>query len=114
LPNRGEVYLAPFLYSDLAGSKRRPVCIVSAAAANAGPDVVVVMITASPLRRLQPLVGDVVLRGWQEAGLLRESVARCGRLQVVESRLLSALLGQLSAEDIGAVETALKTVLALD
>ena len=42
--DRGEIYLGPFMYADLAGSKRRPVCVVSSQNYNAGPDVMVAMI----------------------------------------------------------------------
>lgn len=87
--NRGEIHLGPFLYSDLAGSKRRPVCIVSAPFYNAGPDVVVAMVS-SGARVAAPRLGDVVLKDWQQSGLLRPSVVRAGRLQVIERRLLSA------------------------
>ena len=37
---RGEIYLAPFTYADLRGSKRRPVCVVSSAPFHADPDVI--------------------------------------------------------------------------
>jgi mRNA-degrading endonuclease toxin of MazEF toxin-antitoxin module len=86
--DRGEIYLGPFLYSDLAGSKRRPMCIVSAPAYNVGPDVMVAMVS-SGARVLSPRLGDVVLKEWQRSGLLRPSVVRAGRLQVIERRLLS-------------------------
>lgn len=109
---RGEVYLGPFLYSDLAGSKRRPVCVVSASAYNAGPDVVVAMIS-SGARLTSPRLGDVVLRDWQRAGLLRPSVVRVGRLQVIEQRLLSAKRGALESADLAAVDQALRDVLGL-
>ena len=76
--DRGEIYLGPFLYSDLAGSKQRPICIVSTSAYNAGPDVMVAMVT-SGAHVLSPRLGDVVLRDWQQSGLLRPSVVRAGR-----------------------------------
>lgn len=110
--NRGEIYLDPFLYSDLAGSKRRPVCIVSAPVYNAGPDVVVAMVS-SGARVAAPRLGDVVLKDWHQSGLLRPSVVRAGRLQVIERRLLSAQRGALSEADLDAVDEALKNVLGL-
>jgi mRNA interferase MazF len=109
---RGEIYLGPFLYSDLAGSKPRPVCVVSAPAYNAGPDVVVAMIS-SGARLTSPRLGDVVLQDWQRAGLLRPSVVRVGRLQVIEQRLLSTQRGALEAGDLAAVDQALRDVLGL-
>lgn len=44
---QGEIVLVPFPYSDLSGSKRRPVLIVSNDSYNASfPDVVVAVITS--------------------------------------------------------------------
>ena len=110
--DRGEIYLGPFLYSDLAGSKRRPMCIVSTSAYNAGPDVMVAMVS-SGARVLSPRLGDVVLGDWQQSGLLRPSVVRAGRLQVIERRLLAAQRGVLSVADLNAVDEALRNVLGL-
>lgn len=86
--------------------------MVSAPAYNAGPDVVVAMIS-SGARLTSPRLGDVVLRDWQRAGLLRPSVARVGRLQVIEQRLLSTQRGTLEAADLAAVDQALRDVLGL-
>jgi len=110
--DRGDVYLGPFLYSDLAGSKRRPVCVVSAPAYNAGPDVVVAMVSSGG-RLTSPRIGDVVVGDWREDGLLQPSVVRAGRLQVLEKRLLSGQRGALTARDLDVVDRALMDVLGL-
>jgi mRNA interferase MazF len=110
--DRGEIYLGPFLYSNQAGSKRRPVCVVSTRTYNAGPDVIVAMIS-SGARVTAPWRGDVVLSDWQQAGLLRPSVVRAGRLQVIERRLLSGQRGALTARDLADVDLALTDVLGL-
>ena len=110
---RGDIYLAPFTYSELQRSKRRPVCVVSAPAFHAGPDVIVAMVTSSSARLAAPGVGDVTLADWQPAGLLRASVVRAGRLLVLETRLLSARLGMITAEDLTAVDRGLKEALGL-
>ncbi|MGH9039944.1 MAG: type II toxin-antitoxin system PemK/MazF family toxin [Acidimicrobiia bacterium] len=111
--DRGEIYLAPFTYADLQGSKRRPVCVVSAAAFNAGPDVIVAM---GHQQCGTPGCTGCRRRGarrWRLAGLLRTSVVRTGRLLVLETRLLSAQLGTLTAADLAAVDQALKGTLGL-
>jgi hypothetical protein len=54
-----------------------------------------------------------VLQDWQRAGLLRPSVVRVGRLQVIEQRLLSTQRGALEAADLAAVDQALRDVLGL-
>jgi len=100
------------MYADLAGSKRRPVCVVSSPKYNAGPDVMVAMIS-SGARVASPRIGDVVLSDWLQAGLLRPSVVRAGRLQVIERRFLSGQRGTLSVDDLAAVDQALKGILGL-
>lgn len=111
--DRGEVYVVPFLYSSQQRSKRRPACVASVPAYNAGPDVVVAMITSSRSRLASPGLGDVVLRDWSGAGLLQESVVRAGRLLVVERTLVKGPVGSLAPDDLGRVEAALRAVLGL-
>ncbi|HEX9506125.1 MAG TPA: type II toxin-antitoxin system PemK/MazF family toxin [Acidimicrobiia bacterium] len=110
----GELFLAPFLYASLAEMKRRPVCIVSAQSFNAGPDVVVAMVTSRATRRSDPGVGDVVIEDWRSAGLLAPSTVRSGRLQSMEARLLDSRLGKLVEGDLTKVRAALRRVLELD
>lgn len=110
---RGTVVLAPFLYSDLRGLKRRPACVVSSAAYNQGPDVIVAMVTSSTERIMRPVLGDAVIQDWGTAGLRPPSVVRAGRLLVLEHRLLSATLGELGQDDLARVDQALRAVLDL-
>ena len=110
---RGDVYLAPFPYTDLTQTKRRPVCIVSASGFNTGHDVVVAMITSRPSRRTNPGIGDIIVVDWQRAGLLTASAIRAGRLWTSEKRLLGARLGTLSENDIARLDQALGEVLGL-
>jgi len=110
---RGELFLAPFTYADLEGVKRRPVCAVSLSEFNRGPDVIVAMVTSSRARLQGPGLGDVLLSDWRSEGLLTASVVRTGRLQTMESRLLSARLGVLSERDAAVGGDALRGVLDL-
>lgn len=82
---RGTVVLAPFLYSDLRGLKRRPACVVSSAAYNQGPDVIVAMVTSRNVRIMRPALGDAVIHDWEAAGLRLPSVVRSGRLLVLRT-----------------------------
>ena len=110
----GDLFLAPFHYADLAQAKRRPVCVVSAARVNDGPDVLVAMVTSNRVRFATPALGDVPLLDWHAAGLLAPSTARAARLQAIETRMLQGRLGHLSARDLDAVKAALRMVLDLD
>ena len=111
---RGDLYLAPFLYADLGEAKRRPVCIVSGAAFNEGPDLIVAMVTSSRARLNAPGIGDVPLGDWRTAGLLAPSTGRAGRLQTMEVSLLERRLGALGERDLVLVSSALQQVLSLD
>ena len=110
---RGEIFLAPFPYTDLVRTKRRPVCVISADGYNAGVDVVVAMITSQNARLTRPGIGDFVVVEWQQAGLLAPSALRAGRIWSTEKRLLGARLGQLTASDSKRLDTAIASVLGL-
>ena len=111
--DRGQIVLVDFPYSDLRGRKRRPACVVSVSAFNTGPEVVLAMVTSSRLPRDRPGLGDVVLRDWKAAGLLRPSVIRAGKLFVPEQHLVKARLGLLTDADRHHVDRALREVLGI-
>lgn len=77
------------------------------------PDPVRAAMISSGARLTSLRLGDVVVRGWQRAGLLRPSVVRVGRLQVIEQRLLSTRRGALEIADLDAVDQALRDVLGI-
>lgn len=113
-PKRGDVFNAPFLYTDLAEGKLRPICIVSADDYNtSGADVVVAMITSRHRFLEEPGLGDVPLHDWQHAGLARPSTLRAGRLQSIEVTLLDERFGTLTARDLQTVSGSLAQVLDL-
>lgn len=112
-PQRGDTYLAPFAFSDLTHFMKRPVCVLSADELNAGPDVVVAMLTSRRYRIENPSLGDVTLSDWQTEGLPLQSVLRTARLQTLERSLLLERLGRLSDRDLLSTEEALRSVLAL-
>jgi mRNA-degrading endonuclease toxin of MazEF toxin-antitoxin module len=93
--------------------KRRPACIVSSSEYNQGPDAIVAMVTSRRTRIAHPEIGDVVIRDWQDAGPPLPSVVRTGRLLVLEQRLLTRTLGELSRDDLGAVDAGLLAVLGM-
>lgn len=111
--DRGQIVLAPFLYSDLVGMKCRPACVVSSAAYNRGPDMILAMVTSRRTRLLAPTPGDVVVTDWKAAGLSTPSVIRTGRLLVLEQRLIQFALGRLTPSDLALVDRGLLSVLDL-
>jgi mRNA interferase MazF len=105
----GDVVLVPFPFSNQSSSKQRPAAIVSNLAYNlARPDAVVLAITSQ--LRASPLLGDVLLRDWQAAGLLKPSSVK-PVFVTLEQALIIRRLGILSAADQQAVKDALaKTI----
>jgi mRNA interferase MazF len=99
---QGEIVLVPFPYSDLSGSKRRPVLIVSNDAYNASfPDVVVVVITS---KTTKPDIYSLSLESTDlEIGQLPESsLIRVHKLFTIEqSRILKrfSTLGQVKLRE---------------
>lgn len=111
--SRGELYLARFPYSDLRGSKRRPVCVLSQDAYNSGPDVLTAMITSNRRRWDSTEQGDVRLEDWEQEGLLHPSVLRVAKLRDLERFLLEGPIGRLTPKDQRSVDDALADVLGL-
>ena len=78
-------------------SKVRPVLVLF----DLGEDVIVCRVTSG--QHSGPL--DVVINGWQAAGLLKPSIARLDRLVTAEKLVLLRRLGCLDPADLAAVRT---------
>jgi len=93
----GDVVLIPFPFPDQSAIKQRPAVVVSARAYNlARPDVVVMAITSQ--LRASTALGEVWLRDWQGAGLLKPSAIK-SVIATLEQGLIKRRLGSLSAND---------------
>lgn len=64
----GDVVLIRFVFTNGSGAKRRPAVIVSTSEYHQGRQEAIVAAITSNVDRL--LVGDHLISGWQEAGLL--------------------------------------------
>ena len=101
----GDVVLVPFPFTSQAASKRRPAAIVSSRAYTMErPDIILMAIT-SQLRPV-PALGDVWLRHWQAAGLLRPSAVK-PVMATLEQNLIIRKLGSLASEDKDALRQAI-------
>jgi mRNA interferase MazF len=101
----GDVVLVPFPFTSQAASKQRPAVIVSALAYNrAKPDIVLMAIT-SQFRPI-PALGEVWLRDWQAAGLLKPSAIK-PVFATLEQTLIIRQLGTLTAADQAALKNAI-------
>jgi mRNA interferase MazF len=105
----GDVVLVPFPFTSQTASKQRPAVIVSSLAYNGvKPDIVLMAITSQS--RPNPALGDVWLRSWQAAGLVKPSAVK-PVFATLERTLVIRQLGALSASDQTAVKNAIGQIL---
>jgi mRNA interferase MazF len=105
----GDVVLVPFPFTDQSAAKQRPAAVVSSEAYHRErPDVIIMAITSQ--LRPEAKVGEVAVRRWQEAGLLKPSVLK-PLLATVERALIRRRLGRLQDEDRRALRRALDAIL---
>jgi len=93
----GEIFISQFPFTSGTMSKIRPVLVLF----DLREDVIVCRVTSA--QHSGPL--DVVLIGWQAAGLLKPSIARLDRLVTAEKSVLLRRLGCLCPADLAAVRT---------
>ena len=99
-------YCAPFPFTNQAAFKQRPAVVVSSRAySTARPDVVIMPITSQIGSGSG--VGEMTIREWQRASLLKPSAIK-PVFATLEQRLIFRRLGILQAQD----QTALRTVIA--
>ncbi len=91
----GEVFLCEFPLTSGASSKIRPALVLF----DLDQDSLICRVTSAA--RTGSL--DVTLVDWQDAGLLRPSVARVDRVVTAERSVFRRRLGVLSARDAEAV-----------
>jgi mRNA interferase MazF len=105
----GDIILVNYPYSDQAGAKKGPAVVVSQAAYNiALPDVILMPVSSQiriPLRH-----GELLIREWQLAGLLRASVIK-PVFATVEQILIQKSLGVLQLSDQSVLRNIIATVL---
>jgi mRNA interferase MazF len=105
----GDVVLVPFPFTDQTAAKQRPAVIVSPRAYNlARPDVIMMAVTSQ--LRPSPALGEVWLRQWRAAGLLKPSAVK-PILATFEQSLVIRKLGALAAQDQNALRRAIGQII---
>ena len=105
----GAIVLVRFPFTSQAASKQRPAVIVSSRAYNLErPDLMLMAITSQ--LRPTPALGEVWLRHWQGAGLLKPSAVK-PVIATLEQGLVIRSLGALNAEDQAALRAALGKII---
>lgn len=88
----GDIVLAQFPFTDLSGSKRRPVLVVSKASGSG--DVILCFITSVP--RTGP--GIVAMYPRSGNGLKQRSVVRFDRIATLDDSLVAGRIGEASVD----------------
>jgi len=108
--HRGEIVLVGFRFTDEAGFKRRPSVIISTDAYHRDRQEVIVAAITSNINRL--LVGDHLINGWQDAGLLHPSVVT-GVIRTIKQEMIHRMLGDMPSTDMRAIDDELQRTLGL-
>jgi mRNA interferase MazF len=104
----GDVVLVPFPFTDQSTTKRRPAVVVSSTAyQRERPDLILMAVT-SQIRPAAGL-GEVSVRDWQAAGLLKPSAIK-PVITTVERSLVIRRLGQLNDQDREALRQAIQAI----
>lgn len=107
-PQRYGVYLARVRFVESDRFKIRPVVTVSSPVGKYG----IVSVLPVSSRELTE-DGDVALKLWRTAGLIRESTVRIHRVLSIAQGDLQEEIGSLQTDDIASIKSALKKHLDL-
>ncbi len=107
---QGDVVLVHFAFTEETGAKRRPAVIVSTSNYHSGRQEAIMAAITSNVDRL--LIGDHLIAGWQEAGLLFPSVAT-GIIRTIKQSMIERRLGVMPPADMQAIQEQLRQVLGL-
>ena len=100
MPERGELLLVPFPFSDMSASKRRPVLALTAA--DRYGDFIGLPVTSRPQAEFGvPLTNADLVRGWLPA----PSWIRTDRIVTLNSSLVVRSVGRVSERVVAAAVT---------
>lgn len=98
----GDVLLVNFPFTDLSGTKQRPVLVISQEWYNRKKmDVILAAITSNVPSRLAPDDCLLTVDEQRQAGLPRRSMIKLGKLVTLDQRLIRKKLGSLPASTLG-------------
>ena len=104
----GDIVLVPFPFTDQSGIKKRPAVIVSSPAYNAARRDVLIMAVTSQSRSAGA-IGEIQIKEWKSAGLIKPSVVK-PVITTVEASLVIRRLGQLRKEEQEALRKAISQI----
>jgi len=105
----GDIVLVPFPFTDQTAAKKRPAVVVSSDAYHRDRRDVIVMAVTSQVRPGSG-IGESVVEGWKDAGLLKPSVVK-PVLATIDRDLILRRLGTLRDDDRRAIQRTLSAIL---
>lgn len=109
--------MVDWLFSDRAGSKRRPALVLQADALNAAlDDTILALVMSSARRRVgsaTQLEIDITTPDGRQSGLIIPSVVQCENLVTVDRNFILSMRGHLSPTLMGRIDTCLKAALGV-
>jgi mRNA interferase MazF len=105
----GDIVLVPFPFTDQSTSKKRPTVIISSATYHRSRPDYIIMTVTSRMRALAT-IGEVIVRNWREAGLLKPSTIK-PVIATIEQDLVLRKLGSLWPDDRSALRAAISDIL---
>jgi mRNA interferase MazF len=108
--SRGDVVLVGFVFTDETGVRQRPAVVISSDAYHRGREEVIIAAITSRMDRV--LVGDHVIGGWRQAGLLFPSIAT-GIIRTIKQGMIARKLGAMPRADMGIINGKLRMALDL-
>jgi mRNA interferase MazF len=105
----GDIILVPFPFTDQSTTKKRPAVVISSEIYNTErPDLIIMAVTS----QIKPacIIGEVIIKDWQEAGLLKPSAIK-PVITTIEKSLVIKIMGQLKELDQKSLQESLKEIL---
>ncbi len=105
---QGDIIILELPFTDLLGSKLRPVLVLNAV--DLSDDIMVAKITSSPGRHRVPIAqSDLVIGRLKK----KPSYIDCSSIFTVEKKLVVKIIGRLAAEALARVKRELKDIFSL-
>lgn len=101
----GDIVLIKFPFSDLESSKKRPALVLSRSELTPKVGLLTIAMITSKIEGLK-IPGDCIVKKWQDAGLLHESLVRLSKIATVDKELMLKKLGSLHHDDLVKIKSA--------